>query len=177
MNKIKYVSLFFRVFFQVVFIGYILTQVVGWANAPSSHPLFNTIPRDYQAFVQYPLSTGDKIGCFAITMIPTLISLLIFYFLIKLLSLYEKSEFFSENNVRYIRNSGYLLLILQIVNPICNFALGFVLTAHNPPGLRYASMSLTQWNMELILTSLIIILISWIMAEGVKLHTEQQLTV
>ncbi len=100
-----------------------------------------------------------------------------FYYLIKLLSLYEKSEFFSEMNVRYIKNAGYLLFLSQMVNPFCNFALGFILTAYNPPGFRYASMSLTEWNLGLILTSVIIILMSWIMAEGVKLQIEQQLTV
>lgn len=91
--------------------------------------------------------------------------------------MYENFEFFSEKNVQYIKNCGYLLFIQQLINPLCNFALGFILTAKNPPGFRFARMSITQWNMGLILTSLIIILVSWIMAEGVKLQREQQLTV
>lgn len=177
MNRIKLVSLIFRVFFQLVFVGYIATEIIGWAYAPMNNPLFNVIPKDYQTSILFPLSLSDKIACFTITMIPTVVMLFIFYNLIKLLSLYEKSEFFSEQNVRHIKNCGYLLFLSQMVNPFCTFALGFILTAYNPPGLRYASMSLTEWNLGLILTSVIIILMSWIMAEGVKLQNEQQLTV
>ncbi len=177
MNRIKLVSLLFRVFFQIVFIGYIVSEIVGWTYAPLNHPLFNVIPKDYQSSILYPLTLSDRIACFTISMIPTIIMLIIFYNLIKLLSLYEKAQFFSEMNVNYIKNSGYLLFLSQMVNPFCTFALGFILTAYNPPGFRYASLSLTEWNLGLILTSVIIILMSWVMAEGVKLQNEQQLTV
>lgn len=177
MNKIKVVSLIFKVFFQLSFLCYLISEIIGWSYAPFNHPLFNVIPREYSLSTALPLTLSDKIAGFTITMIPTLIMLFIFYNLIQLLSLYEKGEFFAEKNVSYIKNAGYLLLLSQLINPACNFVLGFILTAHNPPGLRYASMSVTEWNIGMILTSIIIVLLSWIMAEGVKLQNDQQLTV
>jgi len=177
MNKIKCVSLFFRILFIAVFLGCIAVQVFGWVYVPMDGVYLNIIPKGYQAYVQGPFSVSDKLAGFSITLIPTIFKLLLFYCLIKLFGLYGKFEFFSENNVRYIRNAGYSLLLYQLTNPICEFVLGFILTAKNPPGFRFAGLFLTGLNIGLILTSLIIILISWIMAEGVKLQIEQQLTI
>lgn len=177
MNKIKCVSLFFKVLFQVVFVGCIAVQILGWIYMPMDNTYFNIIPKAYQSYVLGPLSASDRIAGFFITAVPAILKLMMFYFLIKLLSLYAKFEFFSENNVRYIKQAGYSLLLFQLLNPLCEFALGFVITANNPPGLRFARLALTELNVGLILTSLIIILISWIMAEGVKLQNEQQLTI
>lgn len=177
MNKIKCVSLFFRVLFQAGLVGCIALQIFGWFYLPMDGFYFNIIPKGYQSYVLSPLSNSDRIAGFFITAVPTILKLMMFYFLIKLLCLYEKFEFFSENNVRYIKQAGYSLLLFQLINPVCEFILGFILTANNPPGLRFARMSLTELNVGLILTALIIILISWIMAEGVKLQNEQQLTI
>lgn len=177
MNKIKLVSLVFRLLFQAIFVALIFIQIVGWLYAPTENIFFNVIPRGYQAYVQNIFNLNIKIAGFCISAIPTMIKLITFYFLIKLLRLYERLEFFSENNVRYIHNAGYSLLILQLINPVCEFLLGFILTADNPPGFRFARMSITEWNINFILTALIIILVSWIMAEGCKLLNEQQLTI
>ena len=106
-----------------------------------------------------------------------LIELYILYSLIKLFGLYSKGEIFSVNNVRYIRNIGYALLFTQIVNPLYQVLMGAVLTLHNPPGHRFLSITLDQTNLGIILIALIVILISWIMAEGCKLREEQQLTI
>jgi hypothetical protein len=73
-----------------------------------------------------------------------------------------------------VRNIGYTLLITQIANPICQALLTLVLTWQNPLGQHYATISLNGTNLGLILMSVLIILISWIMAEGYKLQEEQQ---
>ncbi len=179
MNKITNVSLIFRLLFQAIFIGLIFTQIVGWIYAPiyNIYNLFNVIPYSYLGYVKHALNLNAKIAGFFVTSIPTLFKLLTLYFLIKLLRLYENLIFFSEENVRYIKNAGYSLLILQFINPISEFLLGFILTWDNPPGSRLAQIYLTDWNIGLILTALIIILASWIMAEGCKLLNEQKLTI
>jgi hypothetical protein len=176
MNKIKYVSLFFKLLFQIIFICLLIMQVIGWVYAPIDS-WFNVIPRVYQASIANNFDLNTKIAGFVVTMVPTAIKLMVLYFLIKLFALYERHEFFSENNVRYIRNAGYALFLEQIIRPISDFILGFVLTSGNPPGLRYATMIITGTNLGLMLTALVIILISWIMTEGAKLHDEQQLTI
>jgi hypothetical protein len=67
--------------------------------------------------------------------------------------------------------------LLEIIKPITDFLLGFILTSGNPPGFRVAMITISDANMGVILTSLLIILTSWIMSEGRKLHDEQQLII
>lgn len=177
MKKIKYVSLFFRLLFQVTFVCMILGQVLGWIYAPTYSPLLNVIPIVYEPYLFHEFDINTKVSGFFITLMPLLLKLLVIYYLIKLFRLYEKHEFFSTKNVYYIRNAGYALLFTQIINPLCDFFLGFIITSGNPPGFRLASFSIRDHNLGLLLTSLVIILISWIMLEGCKLQDEQQLTI
>ena len=177
MNKIKYVSLFFRLFFQLTFVCLIAAQVVGWIYAPMQGGFFNVIPKSYQMFVLHPFSLNTKIAGFFISSIPLIVKLIVLYSLIKLFRLYEHLEFFSAQNVLRIRNTGYALLLLEIINPITDFLLGFVITSGNPPGFRVAMMTMNDANIGVILTALVIILNSWIMSEGCKLKEEQQLII
>lgn len=178
MKKIKYVSIFFKLLFQVTFVLLIVAQVAGWVYAPQPIVLFfNVIPAPYQNIVLHALDWNTKIAGFCLSSVSLLIKLVVVYSLIQLFSLYQRHEFFSQENVLYIRNAGYALLLLQIVKPLSDFFLGFILTAHNPPGLRIAMMTMSETNIGVILTSLIIILISWVMTEGRKLNDEQQLII
>lgn len=181
MEKIKRVSFFFRVFFQIIFIGILIWPVITWLSAPEpvifAFGSISAVPEVYQKWLMTPLYANVKLLGFIIDLIPTIVGLLALYFLIKLFRLYEQGEIFSLTNVRYIRNVGYGLLIYQLLMPIQQFLLGFVLTWYNPPGFRYAVMAINGTNIGIILTALIIILISWIMAEGCKLREEQQLTI
>jgi hypothetical protein len=120
----------------------------------------------------------EKLLGFFVSAILLGIALFILYFLIKLFRLYEKGEIFSFNNVRYIRNIGYVLLIGQLIaSPLNQFLMGLVLTWRNPHGHRFAAITLDQTNFGILLTALLVLLISWIMAEGYKLREEQQLTI
>lgn len=76
-----------------------------------------------------------------------------------------------------IRNIGYALLIGQIINPFYEALMGLVLTLHNPSGHRFIGFTLDQNNIGILFAALIIILISWVMAEGCQLREEQQLTI
>ncbi len=177
MNKIKYVSLFFRLFFQVSFVCLIAAQIYGWINAPMQGGFFNVIPKSYQLLVMHQFSLNTKIAGFFVSCIPLFVKLVVLYSLIKLFSLYERYEFFSTQNVLYIRNTGYALLLLEVIKPISEFVLGFVLTSANPPGFRVAMVTMDDANISMILTAMLIILTSWIMSEGRKLQEEQQLII
>jgi len=183
MNKIKRVSLFFRIIFQIIFIALPISLIASWIVAPSELVLlmgfikFNAIPPPYSGGILHQLSISEKIiGCL-VSSIPMIIEMTILFFLIKLFKLYEKREIFSLRNVKTIRNIGYALLIAQLIDPIYQFVMGFVLTIHNPPHYHYAKITLDQTNIGVLLTALLVILISWIMAEGSKLREEQQLTI
>lgn len=177
MNKIKYVSLFFKLFFQVSFVCLIAAQIFGWIYAPTQGGFFNVIPKSYQSLIMNHFTLNTKIAGFFISCFPLAVKLTVLYSLIKLFSLYERFEFFSAQNVLHIRNAGYALLLLELINPIAELLLGFVLTSANPPGFRIAMMTMDDANIGMILTATLIILTSWIMSEGCKLKEEQQLII
>jgi hypothetical protein len=195
MNRIKNVSLFFRVVFQIIFIALPILLIISWIYAPDELVLLmgfiklNAIPATYSGMHTYTaqglpetailhtLSIGEKsLGCL-VSAVPMLVEMFVLYSLIKLFKQYENGDIFSLNHVRYIRNIGYALLIGQLIEPFYQFVMGLVLTMHNPPHYRYAAITLDQTNIGILLTALLVILISWIMAEGCKLREEQQLTI
>lgn len=181
MNKIQRVSLFFRVLFQITFVVIPIALVIAWIKAPD--PLFSfhgidalMIPtKEYP--VMHVLSLTTRLLGFMISLIPYGIELIILYFLIKLFGLYERGEIFSVSNVKYIRNIGYTLVIGQLLHPIYEGCMGVILTIGNPAGHRFASVTVDGTNIGVLLGALMVILISWIMAEGCKLREEQQLTI
>lgn len=183
MHRIKRVSLFFKTVFQILFIALPVILGIAWSTSPESFVIMggainmSFIPRPYVNNILHTLTPIDRLFGFGISSIPMLLELYILYSLIKLFDLYNKGEIFTVNNVRYIRNIGYALLITQIVNPLYEGLIGVALTWHNPHGHRFASVTLDQTNLEIIFFALIVILISWIMAEGCKLREEQQLTI
>lgn len=195
MNRIKNVSLFFRLVFQIIFVALPVLLILSWIYAPDEVVLLagfiklNAIPATYSGMHTYTaqgipekailhtLTMGEKtLGCL-VSAIPMLVEMFILYSLIKLFRLYANGEIFSINHVRNIRNIGYALLIGQVCEPFYQFVMGLVLTLNNPPHHRYAAITLDQTNIGILLTALLVILISWIMAEGCKLHEEQQLTI
>lgn len=181
MNKIKQVSLFFRILFQLIFIALPLIHLIAWIKAPVPISFFNgfividMIP--HLVPILHPLSSFTKILGFAICMIPTGIELLVLYYLIRLFKQYEEGEIFSSTNVNYIRSAGYSLLIGQMINPLYDGLISTVLSWNNPHGHRMAVFTVDGTNVGIILTALLVILISWIMAEAYKLREEQQLTI
>lgn len=189
MNRIKRVSLLFRVIFQIMFITAPLLLIYAWINSPESLVMMggainmSFIPRAYTSMgshgssILHVLSYSERWMGFCMSAIPLLIELYILHALIKLFKLYEKGEIFSINNVLYIRNIGYALLLGQIVNPFYEALMGLILTWHNPPGHRLVAITLDQTNVGILFTALLVILISWIMAEVCKLREEQQLTI
>jgi hypothetical protein len=195
MNRIKNVSLFFRLVFQIIFVALPILLIISWIYAPNELVLLdgfiklNAIPATYSKMHAYTaqgipekailhaLTLGEKSLGFLVSVIPMVVEMFILYSLIKLFKRYEKGEIFSIHHVRYIRNIGYALLVGQIIEPIYQFVMGLVLTLNNPPHHHYAAITLDQTNIGIILTALLVILISWIMAEGCKLHEEQQLTI
>ncbi len=181
-TKIKRVSFYFRCLFTFLLMAIPLIYALTWIYAPSPFDVsgdlgffINVVPKGLQ--ILHPLALSTKIIGFLIGAVPVIIIEGILYFLICLFKLYERSEVFSLQNVSYIKKIGYALLITQIVSVICNGIISVVLTWHNPHGLRTLMLTVTGTNISMILTAFIIILISWIMAEGCRLREEQQLTI
>lgn len=183
MQRIQRVSLFFRILFQLSIIIIPTSLIFFWIKGPTPVPIFpnfgvflNFIPKGIQ--IIHSLSPWEKFSGFLISMIPTSINLITLYFLLKLFRLYEQGEIFSINNVRYLRNIGYVLLIGELLaEPIYQALISGVLTWGNGHGHRFIQITMGGSNLGMILLAFFIILISWIMAEGCKLREEQQLTI
>lgn len=183
MRKIKRVSMFFRFFFQFLLIALPLLLVMSWLYAPQELVWLwgvvkmNAVPSPYLSRILHPLSSAERIYGILVSSLPLSVYLFVLYALIKLFRLYEQGEIFSLNNVRYIRQVGYALLVSQALQPFYQFIMGVVLTMHNPKGQRVAIITLDQTNVGILLTGFMVILISWMMAEGCRLREEQQLTI
>lgn len=173
MEKIKRVSYFFKVSFLALFVIIPTIEIVGWLTSFSSL----VIPLNYRALAPQVLSMHTKIEAIFVSFLPVTIELFTLYFLIQLFKLYEKGEIFSARNVSYIRKIAYALLAYQLAQPFYQFMLGVVLTWQNGPGHRVAQVTFGSTNIGVILLALLVLLVSWIMAEGCKLREEQQLTI
>lgn len=182
MNKIKRVSLFFRIIFQLGFILMPVMLAQAWINSPTPTTYcsyltglyFNFIPSHLD--VLQPLTTSTRILGFCLSLLPLSIELFIVYCLIKLFRFFEKGEIFSLKNVHCIRNIGYTLLVSQVINPFYQLLMTYIVTWYNPlhEGKHYIEFQIGAYNANVLLTGFLIILISWIMAEGSVLAEEQQ---
>ncbi|CAN5374080.1 DUF2975 domain-containing protein [soil metagenome] len=181
MNNIKQVSRCFRLLFQACFIILPFLTLYGWMHPEGPVILLNHsivldfIPHGYP--ITHPISATTKIIGFFISLIPTSISLLILYFLIKLFRLYEQAIIFSLQNVKTIRNIGYALLCSEIIDPIYQALISILMTWSNRPGHLTIAISFSGVNIAMVLVAILTILISWIMAEGYRLQEEQQYTI
>ena len=95
----------------------------------------------------------------------------------RLFNLYQKGTIFAIDNVRYIRNIGIVMLLWEIVSPFYQVLVTFILTSQNPPGHHFVTFSINSIDISTTIIAVIIIVVSWIMREGVELQQEQQYTV
>lgn len=181
-NRIKRVSTVFRLLFQVLLVAVPVVHILAWLNAPMPIDVsgalgffVSVVPKGIA--ILSPLSTTTKLYGFAVSGISVIVIEFMLYFLIKLFKLYERAEIFSLANVNYLKKIGYALLIQQFARIICNGFLSMILTWHNPAGHRVAVLTIATVEITAILTAVLVILISWIMAEGCRLREEQQLTI
>lgn len=192
MNKIKRVSQFFRLLILVIMVLVPLSQALFWIQAPEplriGHYLaglgptlkgngitINYIPQTLQ--ILHPFTPTDRMNGFLISLIPTLMMMLICFYLQALFKLYQTGTIFSFENVRLIKKLGVTLAVSQLAQPFYQFLLSMALTWDNPIHERYGYIQMTQTNIAILLVGIIMVLISWIMAEGHKLQEEQEYTV
>ncbi|MDD7985226.1 DUF2975 domain-containing protein [Lentisphaera marina] len=118
-----------------------------------------------------------KFVCFLISMVPTAITMFVFYYLSRLFSLYSKGIIFEDSNVNLIKKIAYLLLIKAAIGPVFEAAITAAWTMGNPVGERVIMLTSQTINLNGIVTALIILVAAWVMNEGQKLKQEQLFTV
>lgn len=183
MSNIQKVSQWFKWLFQLMVIAMPILLMVFWIDAPSP---VSSAAASYGMVISYipkginiihPLSAETKLLGFVISLIPLTVQMFVLYFLIRLFRSYEKCDIFSYKNVCYIKYIGIALFVGQIFSPIYQALLSAALTWHNPHGERYVHISFSGVNLGILLTALMVILISWIIAEGYKLKEDQRYTI
>lgn len=178
MNKIQRASVFLRVIFQIAFVMWPLILALYWIFSVPQVPsplIISFIPNGTE--ILHPLTRADTLWGFLIGLLPTAIEMIIIYFLIKLFKLYEQGKIFTLSNVEYLRKIGIFMLINQGAGFIYDALITFVLTMHNPRGHWSSSFTFSNHDVYNIVTAIMVIVISWIMAEGCRLQEEQKYTV
>jgi len=182
LQKIQKVSAFFKVAFQMSFVTLPCLNILAWFVARGY------IREGYLGFqwsfsLPGGVSLGDKmslassIAVFGVELIPISLSMWAFYNLIKVFKNYEKGEVFLAENSRFIRLTGYAILLNQLTAPFQEALITLAVTFQNPVGERLISMSFGTSQLEKIVVAGLIILISWIMEEAQILKDEERYTV
>ena len=178
MHKIHLVSTLLLWVFRILLILLPISLILFWANAPlgTIHRYFgegwaSILAVNYMTQVPSvigPLSLETKLIGLCISLIPFTINLLTLIFLIRLFKNYAANIIFSLQNVIYIKRIGWILLLGQFLVPIYDALMSAALTWHNPPGHRLIAISFDKTNFAVILFAVMVILISWVMAEAYK---------
>jgi hypothetical protein len=180
MEKMQSLSKGFKWIFTLYIIVLPVIQIVVWTyldNQTFRHGLTELLP--YGVVLPAPITglVETRFVCFLIFMIPTAITMFVFYYLSQLFSLYSKGIIFEASNVNLIKKIAYLLLIRAAIGPIFEAAITAAWTMGNPVGERVAVLSTQTINFNGIVTALIILVAAWVMNQGQKLKQEQLFTV
>lgn len=178
MSKINIISQRFQLLFKAFLFLYpimVIGTCMGW---------FSMFPIEYVASIRLPVDvdlpslrlTVRILSCL-ILMIPTVIVMFGFYYLIQLFKLYAKNTIFDLNNVTLIKKIGITFIVQAIANIIIQPVLSIVLTMDAPPGGHVIAIGVGSHEVSNFVIGFIVVLISWIMEEGRKLEEEKQLTI
>lgn len=177
MNKIGRISYRFSLLFKVLFILYPLFTLAIWFG-------LITLPQGYCAILKLPqeikletVPLNLRIYAGLVHLIPTVVVMCSFYFLIKLFQLYAKNIMFSPQNVILIRKIGFTLLFQVIAGILIQPILTGILTSHAAKGERIVAIGFGSDDLSTLIIGGMVVLISWIMEEGRKLEEETTLTI
>ncbi len=179
--KIRKTSAIFRWAFVIFLVLAPLMHIVSWIHPGGTDVsggfgfFMNALPKGIK--IMHPLDFPTKFYGMLVGAIPLVLIECVLYFLIRLFQLYEQGVIFSIQNVKYFKKIGYCLMTYQLIDIICSGLLSLILTMGNPPGFRTITVNFSGTNLTVLLTAFMIILISWIMMEGCRLHEEQSLTI
>ena len=149
MNKVQLISKSLKLIFAICFIIFPVLQATFWWHADNEmvqNAAGQVLPYSiYLPSIEAPLA-GTKFLCFLISMIPTGITMAIFFLLSRLFSLYSKGIIFESSNVALIKKIASLLLIKTLIGPIYEMAVTGVWTMNNPVGQRMLRFSTQSVN-------------------------------
>jgi hypothetical protein len=127
--------------------------------------------------VDHDLSILSRFLAFLTDMIPMGVIIYGLRKLESLFSLYENGLIFTEQNVQCFRSLGRALLVWVACDVVRNSLLSIALTLDNPPGQRVITLGFGSADFTAVFVGIVVLIISWVMDEGRKIHEDQALIV
>ncbi len=91
---------------------------------------------------------------------------------------YKHGHIFIFENAKAYQKLGWLFFLNALLfKPLSEMGMILVATLSNPPGHRCITLNFGTPNLESIFCGVILIIISWVMIEGHRLQSEQELTI
>ncbi|HNY11682.1 MAG TPA: DUF2975 domain-containing protein [Candidatus Wallbacteria bacterium] len=175
-SRIKKISSRLRLACSAIFYLLPLVIISYWS-------FYNELPEGFKSglvkqYLKDPLlPVVTRILCIAVDMIPGAIIMLSTRYLSGLFSLYEKTVFFSEENVAYIRKLGNIVILWSFMDILKQTLLILAITLNNPPGQRFLAIGIGTFQLSLLLIGYIIVLFARVMDEARVMNDEQQFIV
>jgi hypothetical protein len=182
-KKVQRVSRLLRWSAQLLLILLPLGNALFWGmnGFPSLEGLldFNLYPSFHHLTI-LPLkeyAPSVKFLGFLCVMIPIGMAMGAAYWLQRLFYFYEQLIFFSRETAVCLRKLGLIILIAQLLYPVYCMLISLTLTFSNPPGQRAIAVAFGLPQLAFTGVGLAILVIAWIMEEGVRLQEEQEGTI
>lgn len=173
MDKIKAVSRFCKALFWLGFWVTPAAIILCWLTNGSVFHFqihsFDNLPSIAQ------LPTVAKILGFSVTLIPTIVLMLVFYFTARLFNAYQSGKIFEMDNARCIRNIGIVIFVWELVRPIYDLLISYAFSFSTGKPIFQVAFDATTIGEVII--GILLIVIGWIMMEANKLKEEQEFTI
>ena len=188
MQKIQRISRYFVIGFNVLLVVLPLLIICQWAFietdtlksllAQGRIGMPVQTPEGYVNLSTVHWSLLSKVLGFMTQILGILPLYLGLFFLKKIFQWYERGEVFTSQNVIYYRRLGCLFILNALfIKPLEDGLMVVAVTLNNAPGHRYLTLGLGTPAMEAIFCGTLLIVISWVMLEALKLHNDQQLVI
>lgn len=188
MGKIRFVSHVIQYIFWIMLIATPIAYFLFWTNFWADFGIGNffeqlgwnmsNVPQPaWIELINGNVPPYTRFVCLIISLIPIATFMFLYYYLMRLFTLYGRGEIFTQKTVGYIRNCGITLLLWQILHPLYQILLTFTLSINNEPGQRFIAVTFSTAQARDLVTALVIIVVSWIMQRGCDLEDEVRLTV
>lgn len=138
----------------------------------SSLPAFGDVPVGWA-----DLTDVQKLLGFIANLLPLSFSMAALGYLAKLFSAFEHLRLFERQNADLLKKTGGLLVLGQAAHLFYTGCISLILTYRNPVGHRNITVSMGLHELDMLALGIVVLLVSWIYAEAIKMYEEQEATV
>jgi len=118
-----------------------------------------------------------KILGMVVSLIPAIITFLLFFNTYRLFALYQKGYILLEENVRCFKRIGLLLIINALSKFLVDCLYTVILTMHNGPGHCSLSLGISSDHLTSLASGFFLMIVAWVMDEARKANEELELTI